>query len=544
MTTGLRSSIACELTHVRYVAPLRSCKVKWCRAFPAATLTVALFLNACDMNSPPDAFLLPESADRHADLSWRPVQVSALLPLQVHENGRMLVDAQGDPVFLLGEALWAAPWKLGRTEFVDYLVLRSDQQFNAIAIYAFSHWYTTPNVYGDAPFARSNGEWLTSEFVTTDGDQPTDATQYDYWDHLDYIVDRAAASSMYVLLSPLHGRYISGPWSGDALDTELLTPAEIYSVGRWFGDRYGDRSNIIWIVGADRSPVTVRHDYRSGYRALAEGISDGVNGDHTFDSSANHASTLMTYWPRKWAPNSSYWFHFDDWLDFNSVQDMPRDQVDAIRHDWHLQPYKPTFLFEGRYEGYAPEWTDLEARFQAYQSVMAGGFGHLYGHETAISLGPDWYRQAGDEHLWKQAFAAPGASQMRHLVKLMNSLTHGEFLERIPDHELILGVDHKLVDTVTNRVVASRDERGTFAMIYVTSGGPISIDMQRLSSDPKLAYGYSPHTGEFLIGDNSSEMPVPVREGLSSGVGAPPLSLEPHGASGSDRVLILTSRPW
>ena len=46
---------------------------------------------------------------------------------------------------------------------------------------------------------------------------------------------------------------------------------------------------------------------------------------------------------------------------------------------------KPTWIFEGRYEAYyrnnyKPEqWGEWQVRFQAYQSVFAGGFGFTYG---------------------------------------------------------------------------------------------------------------------------------------------------------------------
>ena len=63
--------------------------------------------------------------------------------------------------------------------------------------------------------------------------------------------------------------------------------------------------------------------------------------------------------------------------------------------DWQRTPIKPTWLFEGRYEGYfkrgyCPEqWGEWQARLQAWQTVLAGAFGHTYGHERVFGFGRD-----------------------------------------------------------------------------------------------------------------------------------------------------------
>ena len=73
------------------------------------------------------------------------------------------------------------------------------------------------------------------------------------------------------------------------------------------------------MIGGDRSAVYGEKDYRNVFRAMAEGVADGVNGIDQQNQEADYSTTLMSYHPRKWKPNSSEWFHREPWLDFNSI---------------------------------------------------------------------------------------------------------------------------------------------------------------------------------------------------------------------------------
>jgi cellulase/cellobiase CelA1 len=55
-----------------------------------------------------------------------------------------------------------------------------------------------PNAHGDKPLLNNNP--ATPDI--TPGADPNDATQYDYWDHIDYIVDTAAAKGLYTGMLP------------------------------------------------------------------------------------------------------------------------------------------------------------------------------------------------------------------------------------------------------------------------------------------------------------------------------------------------------
>ena len=460
-------------------------------------LTCVALLAACTQDTVTDYDDAPP-VDRPEDLA--PLVSSPLPELQVHPNRRQLAAGDKD-FFLLGDSAWAAVWKLGRSEVVDYFTVRQEQGYNAIAVRAFSSRHTLPNAYGDRPFGVVDGDWDFSTLEMTEGADPKIPSEYDYWDHLDYMIRSAARFGMYVLLSPVHGRFVSGDWQERSAEGILLDRAQAYELGNVFGRRYGDHSNVIWVVGGDRSPSTTIGNTEDIYHALAEGLADGVNGERSFNGESDYETTLMTYWPRKYRANSSFWFHRSPWLDFNSVQDMPRDQPNALAHDLSLVPRKPTFLFEGRYEGYTERWTSYQTRLQAYQSVFSGGFGFLFGHEITYFFGVDWTRREGDYSVWYPTLRVDGATEAGYLKSLFERL-----MEAVPEMPV---VDQTLIepeqrsrpvgDFASHRILGMRHESGAYALYYSPSGETIHVRRDSLQEPTADHFWFDPTSGSFLV---------------------------------------------
>lgn len=499
-------------------------------------LASVLLLAACEprgVASPSDPV-----ADRKEDITWR---ANGLAPDQLipSADGRRLERADGTPIFLLGDSAWALVWKLGRSDIADYLSHRKAHGFNAIAVRAFCSRHTWPNAYEDPAFPTIDGEFDFTAPVVTPGNDPASSKEYDYWDHLDYLVDRAAAMGQYVLLSPVHGRFISGSWN--ALDKEgiLLDASGAYELGHWFGARYGDRQNVVWVIGGDRNAILVNGDsYLTEYRALAEGIADGANGITDYDGTADWSTTTMTYWPRKYQPNSSYWFHQDSWLDFNSVQEITSDAVRSVVFDRSLMPHKPTFLFEGRYEAYDERYGPWQARLQAWLSVFSGGFGHLYGHESTYFFGFDWHRQVGDGAVWRESIQAPGALQMKHLRTV---------IERPggPFSPLMLTEDDTKLDetwTFSNRVSALIGASRDRVFVYSANGRSFPLNLSRLTVPQVEVSWFSPRSGNWYVDGTEFATPT-VAAQFSSGPGGGTILFDPPGEPGEGNDWVLLVEP-
>lgn len=496
----------------------------------ALILLAGFGVGACADESPAADTARPD--DRPEILAW--AESPELPPLVVHPSGRYLSTSDGKPFFLMGDSAWPMAWKLSRSEIAEYLARRRSEGFNAIVTRAACSRNTVPNAYGARAYSvNADDEFDFTNPLTTPGNDPADPGAYDYWDHMEYIVQRAALEEMYVFLSPVHGRFVSGPWSENSTEGIVLDANSAYATANWVATRLGHYPHIVWVVGQDRSPSTPFGEFTEVYDALAEGIADGVNGISSYDGQADYSTTLMTYSPRKYRANSSFWFHAREWLDFNSIQDMPKDQLNAIRGDRRLVPPKPTFLYEGRYEGYTPAWTDYQVRVQAYQTVFAGGFGHFYGHETTQIFGYDWQRRNGDRRLWDESMNSLGAAQMRHLRWLMSTLTEDQYFERVQRQGLLLNAAGSSQDLESDVIVVTGDPDGSFLWAYTAAGRPIELDMTKLTGFEYFLYWFDPRTGQLTEG-------VAIQSGPSrlSRSFTPPAT----GPTGKDDwVLILTS---
>jgi len=378
----------------------------------------------------------------------------------------------------------------------------------------------------DQPFViDGSGKYDPAQPITTSGNNPNNSTEYDYWDHLEYIIDLAASKGIYVDLLPCWGDSRVVDESNDPSATRIFNMANAYTYGHWIGDRFKDKTNIIWIMGGDTNP----EGYTNTFRKMAEGVADGVNGVNNNDGNADYSTTLMSYHASRWSKSSSYYFPNDAFMDFNSDQAVPETQVHRIQTDYALTPVKPTWILEGLYEnrvetpGTYGAW---QCRFQAYQTVFAGGFGHTYGNMSIWDFDPDWTSKIND----------PGGKDMQHLCSLMNSLDKTQFLTRIPDQDLLdgdTGGFSELHGYKSSCIVATRTTSGDLAMVYCANGKNIKVKMSRLSGPSKRARWLNPRDGSYAL----------ISTNVTSGSGASIHTFNPTGSEsdGNDWVLVLDS---
>src|SRR3546814_12741308 len=83
----------------------------------------------------------------------------------------------------------------------------------------------------------------------------------------------------------------------------------------------------------------------------------------------------------------------------------------------------------------------------------------------------------------------PGAFQAGYLKSLMESRP---LLNRLPDQGLILNGQGENGEYIT----AFRDDNNRYAMVYLTVGKKIQIDVSWISSDKMVAWWFNPRTTE------------------------------------------------
>ncbi|GAB4014476.1 glycoside hydrolase family 140 protein [Spirosoma koreense] len=423
--------------------------------------------------------------------------------IRVHSNHRYLQDKDGKPFFWQGDTAWELFHRVNRKDAETYLETRRQQGFTVIQAVALAFANEVdnrkPNRYGDFPFIDND----PARLAITAGSNPTDSAEYDYWDHVDFVIQTAARKGMYLALGPTWGDHVSHHWSAKEV---IFNEQNARSYGQFLGKRYARQWNIIWVLGGDCPPVYTTKDHkpyddRPIWRALAVGIKEG-------EGTQRH---LMTYHPAG-ATSSAQSLHTETWLDMNAFQsghgsrDVPA--WDWVTRDLALQPPKPVLDMEPCYEDHPinpwdGKWTKQRGYFNAYdirsrlyRSVFAGMCGFTYGHHQVWQfLDTALYAplNVGDTLIgWRQACRAEAAGQMQYLKNLLLSRP---YFARIPDQTLIASGRGK---TYQDQLMATRDAEGTYAMIYLPQGQSVTVDLSRLSGSKKQIWWYNPRTGRAL----------------------------------------------
>jgi len=403
--------------------------------------------------------------------------VAARLPrLKVSDNHRFIVKEDGTPFFYFADTAWELFHRLNREDAAKYLDNRAALKYTAIqaVVLAERDGIRTPNALGRKPFIDNDA----TRPDLTPGSDPKDPQQYDFWDHVDYIVDYANSKGIYIAMLPSWGSWV---------ESRILNMDNAQKYGEFLGLRYG-RRGVVWVLGGDRN----YDGTKDVWRALAKGIAIGATGGE------DYAKVLMTCHPGG-GMSSSRWFHDDAWLSFNMWQTGHGGNNpvwESMQKDYNRLPTKPVMDGESLYEdhpigfnakanGYS---ADLNVRRNFYLDLFAGAHGITYGNHCI------WQMHKGDKGIngpqfrWDEAIHHPGGEQGQYARALMESRP---FLIRIPDQSVLVG---DVGDNAT-RVQATRASDGSYAMVYSAQGNAFTVNMDKLSG-PAKAWWFDTRSGQ------------------------------------------------
>ena len=402
--------------------------------------------------------------------------------LKVSANRRFLVTNEEKPFFYLGDTAWELFHRLNREEADTYLQDRAAKHFTVIQAVAIAELdgHTDPNAYGFLPL------------VDLDPAKPAvkEGPNNDYWDHVDYIVNKAESLGLFIGFLPTWGRY----WHDKVKDGKpLFTEANAAAYGEWLGARYKDKP-IIWILGGDRN---VENDEQSAVlRSMARGLRKGDGGNH-----------LITLHPCGGC-GSSQWFQNEDWLDFNMRQNGHGAEFtghyDKTYADYERTPTKPALDGEPLYEDHPVSFKPKDfghsiasdVRRALYWDLFSGACGHTYGNHAVWQMfDPKRGKPINNPLMsWSEAIEQPGAGQMQFGRKLIESRP---FLTRVPDDTVIVTsrVPTAVPGAGRYRFVATRDQSGSYAMVYVPVGRKFSVKMDKITGNKVKAWWFNPRDG-------------------------------------------------
>ncbi|MFO0889803.1 MAG: glycoside hydrolase family 140 protein [Isosphaeraceae bacterium] len=401
------------------------------------------------------------------DAADRPAATSvAGMRLKVSPNGRYLVDQDGKPFFYLADTCWLLFQRLDHREVDEYLKDRAGKGFSVIQAYVIRglgerHPDGNRSLLGESPF------------IDRDPNRPNEA----YFRNVDHVVKRANDLGLVL------GLVTSKSWHVNRTSERVFDEKNAYSFGRFLGKRYINNA-VVWYPGGDSVPG--QDD--AVWVAMARGLRDGCEGRQLI---SYHGSGQTS---------SSTWYHRADWLDFNTIQSghtFASDSYKFVSKDYAQSPAKPTIDMEPAYENHPtgagkPRVDAHKVRTQAYIAMLAGAAGHAYG-----SLDLFWLYKPGDGPFprdgfqdWRTAMNYPGARQMGVMRRLFEERP---WYRLRPDQSVLASEP----GDGPFRTVAARSEDGSFAIVYLPEGRPVSIEMNKLSGSTVRAQWYDPRDGTW-----------------------------------------------
>lgn len=398
--------------------------------------------------------------------------------LTVSADGCFLMHSNGRPFFWLADTGWLLPERLYRDEADYYLKRCAEAGFNVVQVQVINA-IPAVNAYGRLS--------MTPDFdfgvVCRKGD-------YGYWDHMDYIIDRAAAHGIYIGMVCV--------WGG-MVKSGAMDKARALKYGEFLAARYKGRKNIVWIMGGD-----IQGDiHPEVWDALASAIKAGDAGH------------LMTFHPRG-RTTSARWFNDRPWLDFNMFQsghrrygqrmgnkDYPIPDgteedswmyVDSARKYRPLKPVldgEPSYedIPQGLHHADEPRWTAADVRRYAYWSVFAGSCGHTYGNNSIMQFVRPGiagaYFADGEAKPWYRALDDPGFNQMKYVKQLMLAVP---YFDRRPDQTVIQNNGNRY-----DRLIATRGN--DYLLVYNYTGRDMTVDLAKISGERKNVWWMNPADG-------------------------------------------------
>jgi hypothetical protein len=344
----------------------------------------------------------------------------------------------------------------------------------------FGKW--SGNAYGHLPLNNANP--ASPKII--------DGPNNDYWDHVDYIINKAEELGLYMTILPSWGNHVTDDGQ------KIFTTENAFTYGKFVGERYKDKP-VIWMMGGDR--LTETEEVKNIWREMAKGVTTGVSGLN------NQNAVLMSFHPYGGKSSTDTFSQNESWLDMNSQQTghsaHGTNAAVMITHDYNLSPEKPTWDSEPFYEGWKVTGTDYyrddyDIRTVIYWGLFAGGHGVTYGSNDVFQFwGPRTSPRLSARDYWFNLLDLPGAVQMTYLKNLMTSRP---ILSRIPDQDIVSS-DEGMTDL---HIRATRDSSGKYAFIYIpTKSQSVEVNMGKISGGQVNCWWFNPRDGKVYNQDGS-----------------------------------------
>lgn len=433
--------------------------------------------------------------------------------LKISENGRYFVREDGTPFPWLADTAWTIPQRMKWDDVEYYMEKRKSQGFTVLQIVAL-------DPERDVEMRSPSGQ---KALLNDSLNCPNEA----YFEYLDWVINKAEEYGFYVLLLPVWGQLVVGDnWMGETFP-KTVTEDNAWQFGRWIGQRYREKNNILWCLGGDRQPIHKGINYKNVWRKMAEGLAKGVTGKDVQYNEADAAwdQLLLTYhscYEQETGECStlSYWGEEEQWIRFVMIQSghgLQTKNYDIICWEYNRKVVRPVWDGEPAYEMMPTTWPPVSTAFhdswmvrrRAYWSLFAGAFGHTYGHASVWCTISEKEKDAVAVHSWCQALDAEGAEQMQYVRAILEDL---QIMTCLPAQQLLKqsriqtdgkDSDEDVTEELKHHIQICVDSDGQFLCAYLPSGGEIILDEQevqnflKIEDDTLWMWWFNPRNGMY-----------------------------------------------
>ena len=418
--------------------------------------------------------------------------------LRISENGRYFIKEDGSPFVWLADTVWTMPQRMKWDDVIYLMEKRKSQGFTVLQMVAL-------DPERDVEMRNPAGEKaLFSDCL----DEPNET----YFKYLYLILDRAEEYGFYVLLLPVWGQLVVGDdWTGKTFP-KTVTEENAFNYGKWIGNRYKDRNQIVWCLGGDRQPVHKGVDYKNVWRRMAEGLAKGLTGKAADAGvpSPVWEELLLTYHAchergTGECSSLSYWEEKEPWIRFVMLQSghgLIAKNYELVKREYNRSLVRPVWDGEPAYEDMPTAWPPTGDSFhdtwmvrkRAYWSLLAGSFGHTYGHSSVWCSISEKEQNIISRISWFQALDSKGSQQMKYLRDFMEATN---IMTCVPCQEMIAQQDGS--EEMDRHIQACRNPEGKFCCVYFPSGGSAALYLDRLALNENKAYlwWWNPRDGKF-----------------------------------------------
>jgi hypothetical protein len=401
---------------------------------------------------------------------------TAGFPFAVSSNSRYIVDGDGDPWFMAGDAAWGLIANVTYADAEAYLIsIGSSYGANTVMVSLIEgHYSNNPgsNQAGDPAYS---GTMFQS---TPDAD---------YWAHVDAIVVAAESLGITILAFPA---YLGYGTDGLAAEVNAASNAQMQAYGEFLGQRYANSPNIIWCAGGDRGD-----NLDATNLARTDAMMTGIR---------MHAPHLMTAHGQDETTADGV-FGAYSWLDLNNAYNAQRLPLVQSRTAYSDTPTRPAFFIEGQYEQ-DPQRSPVLAngalmlRTQEWAPQLAGMVGHVYGNDPRWYFGDTWGGPYGGG-TWQESLSHPAGDRdvgTLHFAYFASFWRFNTFpwWELVPDTtDTFLTAGEGSGET---QAAAAFGATSGYAVVYAPSNVSITLDLTELDVTSNVRIRrYDPTAGTY-----------------------------------------------